>query len=340
MGIDSVYYPPKRTKREKLESFFQLLGYIKSPISYDDEFLQKCSPTLFTYFSQKPYESLQGVSFTVMIEKNTLVAYGRNNISRNKSDHDFHNYTLKQLCEYLGGHFDYGYGKNKYCLYDGTVRENDESGCRAAIEHALGHLQNIQLLIRSVSIQWKLPIIKDDQFIFMNQIHPEITFSNLINVNILTIIETFFKNIYVALLTYNDKKEKIISASKIKNSDLIDIANGKLRLEQVWANNLNFQNVKYICENFKQLDQNLGSKIKKELTKKRNDNYYFYEFIKNLTKHRNNFVHHNTKYLQHNLESLEKDLILCKELIHCIYKSITQSKQWYYNEDDLPEPSF
>ncbi len=72
MGIDSVYYPPKQTKREKLESFFQLLGYMKSPISYDDEFLQEYSPTSFTYFSQKPYESLQGVFFTVMIEKNKL----------------------------------------------------------------------------------------------------------------------------------------------------------------------------------------------------------------------------------------------------------------------------
>jgi hypothetical protein len=338
MGINSVYYPPKQTKREKLESFFQLLGYMKSPISYDDEFLQEYSPTYFTYFSQKPYESLQGVFFTVMIEQNKLVACGRNNTWRNKSDHDFHNYTLKQLREYLGGHFDYGYGKNKYDLYDGTVRENDESGCYNAIEDALKHLQNVQLLIRSVSIQFNFPIIKDDKdYLFsVNEIHPEITFSNLINVNILTIIETFFKSIYVALLTYNNGKEKIISASKIKNSDLIDIANGKLRLEQVWAKNLNFQNVECICKNFSQLDQNLGSKIKNELTKKHNDNRCFDEFIKNLTKHRNNFVHHNTKYLQHNLESLEKDLILCEELIHRIYKLITQSKQWYYDEDDLP----
>lgn len=138
MGINSVYYPPKQTKREKLEEFFQLLGYIKYPISYDDEFIQKYSPTSFEYFSQKPYESLQGVSFTVMIEKNKLVAYGRNTISRNKADNDFHNYTLKQLRKYLGGHFDYGYGKNEYCSYADIARENDEAGCHTATEYALG----------------------------------------------------------------------------------------------------------------------------------------------------------------------------------------------------------
>lgn len=197
-----------------------------------------------------------------------------------------------------------------------------------------GQLKQIDILIRSVSIKHGVPIIKDDQFSWMNSIHPEIILSNLAIVHILSVIEGFFKNIYVALLTYSDKKENIISASKIKTSDLIDVGNSKLRLEQAYANNLNFQNVDRLCKNFDELDQAL--KIKQKL-KKRRDGSSFYEFIEKITKHRNGYVHHDTKCLRYNFESLEKDLVLCEELIHCIYKLITQSKKWPYNDDNSPE---
>lgn len=53
--------------------------------------------------------------------------------------------------------------------------------------------------------EWKTPVQKGD-LVWMNQVHPETIVSNLAIVHILSVIECFFRNIYVALLTYSDKK--------------------------------------------------------------------------------------------------------------------------------------
>ena len=64
MGIDSRYHPPAKIKGEDLEEFLLLLGYEKFRAP---KFLREYKATAFNYFSKQPYESLQGVSFTVMI---------------------------------------------------------------------------------------------------------------------------------------------------------------------------------------------------------------------------------------------------------------------------------
>lgn len=122
MGLDSTYYPPAKTKREDLEEFLSLLGYekIRSP-----RFLEKLKASSYQYFSKKPYESEQGVGFTVLIDDGRIVAHGRNTVWRNKADNDYHNNTLKQLRKRFGGHFVTDYGKNRYFSYSGINRKDD-----------------------------------------------------------------------------------------------------------------------------------------------------------------------------------------------------------------------
>ncbi len=326
MGLDSAYYPPEKTSRSDLEEFLQLLGYQKHP---SPQFMRKYQASSFHYFSKKPYESLQGVGFTVMIEDKKLVACGRNSVWRNKSDNDFHNYTLKHLRKRFGGYFNSDYGKNRYFPYDGIDRKDDESGCCVAVENALTRLKELDIVSMAL-IGWKMPVQKGDM-IWMNQYHPEVILGNLGVTHILSALEIFFKGIYVALLTYSNKKTDIIKALQIRSADLAEISQGILRIEEAYANSLNFQNAKCICENFDRLEQALC--IRQTLNKKHGrKKESFFEFIERISSQRHEYVHHGTKRWDYDMSSFKKDSEFCEIMIKAIYKAITQKKNWEYEE--------
>lgn len=326
MGLDSAYFPPEKISRDDLEEYLQLLGYTKGRST---KYMKEYKASSFHYFSRKPYESLQGVWFTVMIEGKKLIACGRNNVWRNKSDNDFHNYTLRQLRKRFGGCFDSNYGRNRYFPYDGVDRKDADAGCCIATEISLSRLKELDIVSMAL-INWKKPVQKGDM-IWMNQYHPEVTLGNLAITHILSAIETFFKSIYVALLTYSNKKADIIKTLQIRSVDLVEISQGTLRIEEAYANSLNFQNAKYICENFDKLDQSLC--IRQTLSKKHGRRKEsFFEFVERISSQRHEYVHHGEKRWDYDMSCFKKDSEFCEMLIKSVYKLITQKKNWEYEE--------
>ena len=326
MGLDSAYYPPETTRQHDLEEFLQLLGYIKKR---PPEYMKKHKTSSYQYFSRKPYESLQGVEFTVIIEDKNLVAYGRNTVWRNKYDNDFHNYTLRQLRKRFGGYFNSDYGKNRYFPYNGIDRKDANSGCCIATKKSLSRLKELDIISMAL-IDWKTPVQKGDM-IWMNHYNPKVIVGNLGITQILSAIETFFKEIYVALLTYSSKKADIIKATQIRQADLAEISQGTLRIEEAYAKSLNFQNVKYICENFNKLDQSLCIR---QILNKKNDRKKesFSEFIDRISSQRHEYLHHGEKRCDYDMSSLKKDSEICKNMIKAVYKAINLKKNWEYEE--------
>ena len=49
--------------------------------------------------------------------------------------------------------------------------------------------------------------------------HPEVILGNLAVVHFLSVIEFYFKNTYVALLTFSKRKSEIIKGSKMRDAD-------------------------------------------------------------------------------------------------------------------------
>jgi hypothetical protein len=167
--------------------------------------------------------------------------------------------------------------------------------------------------------------------IWMNQYHPEVILGNLGVIHILSAIEVFFKELYVALLTYSKKKNETIKAQQIRATDLIGIGQEALRIEEAYANTLNFQNAKYICENFDKLDQSLC--IKQTLIKRHGrTKETFFEFIERISAQRHAYLHHGEKCWEYDMKSVSKDAKFCQTLIKTIYKSVTQKKKWPYEE--------
>lgn len=330
MGLDSTYYPPEKISRNDLEEFIKILGYTKvqSPL-----YMRKYKASTFEYFSSKPYESLQGVGFTVMISDEKLIACGRNNVWRNKSDNDFHNFTLKQLRKRFGGHFKSDFGRNRYFLYDGIDRKDADSGCCIATERALSRLKELDIVSMAL-IDWQTPVQKGGDMFYMNWHHPEVILGNLGITHILSAVETFFKGIYVALLTYSSEKNDIIKNQQFRLADLVEISEGGLRFEEAYANSLNFQNARHICENLERLDKTL--QLKKVLNKKHGKKKEsFFEFIERISSQRHEYVHHGRKFLDYDMSSLKKDSKFCESMINEVYKEITQKKNWKYEKPGI-----
>lgn len=327
MGLDSTYYPPEGTKRIDLEEFLQILGYRKFRAP---QYLKQYRATSFNYFSKTPYESMQGVNFTVMLDDNgKLIVCGRNNIWRNKADNDFHNYSLRNLKKRFGGNFYSDYGKNCYFPFDGIDRKQADSGCHAAVERAIGRLKEISIVNMALS-DWKTPLQKGDM-VWMNQYHPEVILGNLAVVHILSTLETYFKDTYIALLTYSESKGDIIKMQSIRADDIISLANDVIRLEEAYANSLNFQNAKLLCQNFGKLNQKLC--VQQMLTRKRGRNRAtFFDFIERVSAQRHSYLHHGEKLWEYDMKAFTKDTSLCKALIKEVYKNITDKMGWQYEE--------
>jgi hypothetical protein len=326
MGLDSVYYPRPKTSLEDLENFLAMLRYEKlSQSKFDIEHRYK----RFSYLSNIPYESLQGVLFTICTKKKKLELYGRNNIWCNNADKQYHNYTLRELKKYFGGHFKSDYGRNRYFPLNSFDRKKDEAGCYNETSRALSSIQKLSIL--EWSLQEPQRPVQTDHFIWMNDFHPHVIFANIAISYILSVIESYFRRIYVVLLTFSDKKADLLKASQIKTSDLIEISEGTLRVEEAFANTLNFQGVKAICENFDRLDQGLG--IRQAINKKHGRRKEsFAQFIDRVAAHRHEAIHQNIQYLDYDLNALLKDARFCKILILAIYKKITVTKDWLYEE--------
>lgn len=315
----SEYYPLSLYKKRDIDAFLVLLGYEIFLTFKDEE--EKSISTIFRYFSKQPYKSLKGVFVTVKGTKDASVAYIHTDRFRNKAENDFYNYTLKQLKIRFGGYFVSKKGKGKYVPFDGINREQDESGCYIAFTESLRQLEDIALMLKCFNI-WDVPGENTD-------IGSANTLFNMCLVHILSVIESYFKNTYVALLTFSTKKGEILKSGQIRNFDLTEIANGGLRVEKAFANGLNFQNAENIYKNFDSLEVTLG--IRKKLEQKygrRKES--FHDFIKRISFSRHRYVHHLEKYTFYGLNDLKKDIKFCELMIREIYKNIANKKGWIY----------
>jgi hypothetical protein len=327
MGLDSTYYPSEETKRADLEEFLVILGYTKF---HAPQHLKENKATYFHFFSKTPYESLQGVTFKVMIDDSQkLIACGRNNVLRSKHDNFFHNYSLKHLRKRFGGYFYSDYGKNRYFPFGGIDRKQADSGCYIAVRSAINRLHKISSVNMELN-NWKTPLKKGDMS-WINQYHPEVILGNLAIAHILSTLETYFKNTYIALLTYSEKKTEIIKLQNIRADDIISLVNKTIDFEEAYANSLNFQNAKLICQNFDRLDQNLC--IRQALNKNHGRNKEtFFGFIERVSEQRHSYLHHGEELWEYDMKSFAKDTSFCEFLIKDIYKNITERMGWHYEK--------
>ena len=318
MGYDSTNTFPKETKRKDVIEFLDLLGFY----TFDKK--------TFYFYKDEDYKYNEGLT-AYLVERNGILSIDiHTTVWRSKADSDYHNFTIKQLKKRFGGSFHTDFGTGRYLKPPQFERVKAEAGCYMAFSNFISSMAKafIYLSDRETSHQIKVTseLIKNAPIIA--SMHPTIISNNLIVPYFVSCIEDYFKNTYVALLKYSDKKLGILKNARILPDDLLSISNNILTVEMAAAKTMSFQNIHKICAYFRDLDTklDLAGTLKKPYKRRKKS---LFDVLNNIFEQRHLLIHRNIMMIDYSRENAMKDLEDIRAAIERIYKKIIDTYNWH-----------
>lgn len=330
MGYDSTNHLPKGTRRAEVEGFLVLLDYEKLKRTK----LTNSRSTPFSYWPDQDYRYLTGVYAEVASSDDGGVkVWTHTTIWRSKFDADFHNSTIQQLKKRFGGYFISDYGKNRYFRDDAPIIEKAEAGCYAAYSRFHGNLVRARVFLSNQSFDKKdwYPISQLD---FIDSVNPKILSTNLVVPFLVSIIEDYFRSTYVALLRYSEKKASIFQNARLGATELLTISKGQSSVEEAVARWRSFQDMKKVCDAFKELDKkiNLHGVLSRPYRRRKETPLVALE---RLIEQRHELIHQAEINSQYYPERVNKDVNTVDEAIKRVYRHLVKVHGWTEDHPDL-----
>lgn len=315
MGNDATNYLPKEANKQKIESFLVLLGYAKRGSWY-------------TFFKDEDYRYLYGVVANISQNDNETCVWTRTPIYCSDDDLRYQNYTIKKIRERFGGYFVSDNGKNRYFIEEVRKTTPSERGCYAAHFRLDDEIRKLIFLITNYNEDENIAKALKE----FGHASPLSLLSNISTTYISSIIESYFRQMYVAILKYVDenKKESIIKSCKLNSHDLLDVSNGKSCIEQAVALSKSFQNINKINTYFSELDSEI--KIKGALSKPyRNRKESLYQTLDRVLEHRHALVHRMMVDIDYGKDDILKDIKSIEIALDKAYYHICDVYNWQHD---------
>lgn len=310
MGYDATNHIDKSVSKEKLVGFIGLLGFEKQG-------------EWFHFYKRDEYKYLYGVGLYLSSTETEWLVHTRTPIYCSDDDLKYQNYVIKKIKQYFGGYFVSDNGKNRYFSVDNVETTAAERGCYAAHFRLSDQLGKIAFLVNN----YDEPENVRDVFKMSGLASPSTLLSNIATTYISSIIESYFRNLYVALLTCSPKKENILSSARIISNDYIDIAKGKISIEEAVALSMSFQNIEKIDSYFKTLDKRIS--IYGALSKPyRRRKETLFETLNRVLEHRHGMVHRMGVDILYSKENVLKDIESVKVALNRAYEHICDVYGW------------
>ena len=310
MGFDATYYCPDNISINKLIDYLKLLRYEGSGNSY-------------YFYSEDEYKYLYGVAAYISENDNQISVWLRTPIFCNYFDLEYLNSTLRQLRRRFGGSFISDEGKNRYFIKKYRQDSPAERGCFAA-HFRLG---NEFASLRSLLLKYPDTDPSDKALEYMGLSSNASLLANISLTYASSIIENYFRDLYIALLKYSEKKEKIISNTRFNNFDLFQVSEKKASIEQAVAFSKSFQNIHKINTHFKELDSRID--IYGILSKPyRNRKETLFQTINRVLEHRHALVHRLNVEMQYKQQEALKDIQSIEMAFDNIYEHICSVNNW------------
>lgn len=310
MGFDATYYCPVNISKNKLVDYLKLLRYEGSGNEY-------------YFYSEDEYKYLYGVAAYISENDNQISVWLRTSIFCNYFDLEFMNSTLRQLKRCFGGSFISDEGKNRYFTKKYKQNSPAERGCYAARFRLDNEFASLRFLIL------KYPDT-DPSDKALEHIGVSSNASLLANISLTyasSIIENYFRELYIALLRYSDKKEKIINSTRFNNFDLFEVSEKKASIEQAVAFSKSFQNINKINIHFKELDSRID--IYGILSKPyRNRKETLFQAIDRVLEQRHALVHRLSVETRYKQQEALKDIQSIEIALDKIYEHICSVNNW------------
>ncbi len=321
MGCVSINYLPVGTRRADVEEFLSLLGYERLP---RDEVSKKLNGTPFRYFRREDYKFVSGLYAEVYTGKSgRLEVDTRTTIWRSKYESDLHNFMIKQLKKRFGGEFASDNGKGRYLVYKGPVREKAEAGCYLAFSKFTNNWVLVRIFLQARHFEFSEP--KGIDWLDIN--NPVIVSNNMTVPFLVAALEDYFRSTYVALLKYSSARSSVFKNARLSGDELTAISNGDISIEEAVAKWMSFQDVKRICQHFKELNHKIDVAV--VLGKPyRNRKESLYQAIERIVKHRHLVIHQSQLNPKYTTEALEHDVKTMEIAVKRVYASLVSLYGW------------
>lgn len=314
MGHDATNYLPLSIPKKKLNSFIKLLGYEGKGNNY-------------YYHKDDDYKYLHGVFLTFSYDENSILIYTRTPIYCSYYDLEFQNYTMKQIKDYFGGYFISDYGKNRYFPNEKDIYPPPQRGCYAAyfkLSNLFAYLYNM--------LQNFNPNKRQEDLLDLFGVSGSALLSNMATTYVTSIIENYFRQLYIALLRYSNKKEAILSSAKINNYDLYKVAQGEINVEEMVALSKTFQNIRRIDHYFRELDSKID--IKGTLSKPyHNRKENLFQTLDRILEQRHSMIHGLNIDRNYKQNELKQDMKSVQVSLDRVYKHICEIYGWNYEQE-------
>lgn len=310
MGRDAYVHISKKITKKSVEELLLMFGYKR----YGQGFF--CG-------NDKEYKYFSGVNvwFVESDQPGEYVLRVRTLIYSSEYDVHMQNETIRGLKRYCNAWFESDYGKNRY-FEVGDLIKGVQNGCYFAIQRLDN---NFSLLLHALS-KYPEDQASDKILLEFGMSTPEVFNANVYLSFLCSIIEEYFRETYIALLRYSNKKEKILN-TKLSSFDLIDVSSGKKTVEEVFASSLSFQNIHKIVFHFKGLDSRLdiGTPLKKPYHQRKQT---LYEKIDEIFERRHRMIHRIEFDLKYSSKELTADINDVKISLERVYKYICKRYDW------------
>jgi hypothetical protein len=323
MGYDCYNHLPIKTRKRDVEEFLTILGYERIKRG---PFLIK-NGTPFSYYRDEDYKYITGVLAEVFFDDDrVLKVHTRTIIWCSRYDLDFQNFTMRQLKKRFGGYFVSDLGRNRYFKKEGQYLEKAEAGCHQVYYRFYDNVQTVGILLQSAKDLGKgfpsIPGITE-----INILNPQIILANMLVPFLVSVLEEYFRSTYIALLKYSPKRESIIGNTRIAGDELITVDRGELSLEQVITRTKSFQDIKRICQSFKEIDSSLdiGGLLKKPYRGRKES---IYETIERVILQRHEFIHNAIINPSYTLDQAERDANTIVAGVERIYRGLIKHHRW------------
>lgn len=311
MGYDSTNYLPTSISKRHITDFVKLLGYVGRGQNY-------------YFFKQEDYKYLYGVGLNIRQENDNWLIHTRTPIYCSDYDLAFQNYTIKQIRQRFGGYFVSDNGTNIYFTEEDHKLSKAESGCY----FAYFRLDNLFSYIGALLMDYNEDENRKRGFELFGTPTSTSLLANITTTYIASIIENYFRELYVALLTYSDKKEGIFKNTRIDSSDLLDVSSQKITIEEAVALSFSFQNIHKINSTFQTLDKNI--KIHATLSKpyrRRRENLF--NTLDRILEHRHALVHRLSIDVDYSKEDIQKDVRSVETALKKVYQHLCDVYDWH-----------
>lgn len=248
MGYDAYIYVNKKHSKKSAENLLELMGYVRHGSFY------YCGNDI-------EYKYIAGVIIWLCDEnKNQYVYRVNSKIWAGGYDLKLMNDTIRNFKRYLGASFSSDYGRNRYFPIENLIK-GAENGCYLALFNLENSFSGLEYYFSNLSDDSDM---NERALSAAGILLPSVLTGNVFLSYLCSLMEDYYRKLFIALLRFSKNKQKIIDIKRI-NYDMEDFYKGDMSFEELYARSLSFQNINTIDKHFKKIDNKLdiGSSLKK-----------------------------------------------------------------------------